>query len=45
MDALAKLNFPDPNETKSLARELVTLVGIGLLFTTIIVIVLYFAMK
>ena len=45
VDALAKLRFPDPNETKSLARELAGLVGIGLLFTTIIVIVLYFAMK
>jgi HD-like signal output (HDOD) protein len=45
VDALAKLRFPDPNQTKSLARELVVLVGIGLLFTSIIVIVLYFAMK
>ena len=45
VDALAKLRFPDPNQTKSLARELVMLVGIGLLFTSVIVIVLYFAMK
>jgi len=45
VDALAKLRFPDPNAAKSLAGELVMLVAIGLLFTTIIVIVLYFAMK
>jgi hypothetical protein len=42
---LARLRFPDPNATKSLASELVMMVGIGLLFTTIIVMVLYFAMK
>jgi len=45
VDALAKLRFPDPNATRSIARELAMLVGIGLLFTTIIVIVLFFAMK
>jgi hypothetical protein len=45
VDALARLRFPDPNATRSIARELGMLVAIGLLFTTIIVIVLYFAMK
>ena len=45
VDELAKLRIPDPNQPKSLGRELVTLVTIGLPFTSLIVAVLYFAMK
>lgn len=44
VEQLAKMRF-DPNEGSSLPRELMTLVGIGLLFTTIIVAVVYFAVK
>lgn len=44
-DQLAKLRPPDPYESRSLPRDLVTLIGIGLLFTTIIVAVVYFAVK
>jgi HD-like signal output (HDOD) protein len=42
---LAKLRQPDPNAGKSLPRELLTLVGIGLLFTVVIVALVYFAVK
>jgi len=45
VDALAKLRFPDPNAQKPLGRELLTLVGIGLLFTIVIVAVVYFAVR
>jgi HD-like signal output (HDOD) protein len=42
---LAKLHLPDPNERTSLPRELLTLVGIGLIFTILIVALVYFAVK
>jgi HD-like signal output (HDOD) protein len=42
---LARLHLPDPNAADSLARELLTLVGIGLLFTILIVGLVYFAVK
>lgn len=42
---LAKLHLPDPNETASLPRELIKLVGIGLAFTIMIVALVYFAVK
>lgn len=45
VDELVKLRFPDPNEPKSLGSELLTLVSIGLVFTSVIVAVLYFATK
>ncbi|HTQ53070.1 MAG TPA: HDOD domain-containing protein [Bryobacteraceae bacterium] len=45
VDELAKLHLPDPNEGKSLPKELLTLVGIGLLFTLVIVALVYFAVK
>ncbi|MGA2136062.1 MAG: HDOD domain-containing protein [Bryobacteraceae bacterium] len=44
-DELAKLHLPDPNEGKSLPRELLMLVGIGLFFTVLIVALVYFAVK
>ena len=42
---LAKLRLPDPNESSSLPRELMKLVGIGLTFTVLIVVLVYFAVK
>ena len=42
---LAKLHLPDPNAGRSLPRELLTLVGIGLLFTVLIVALVYFAVR
>jgi hypothetical protein len=42
---LAKLRTPDPNAGNSLPRELIKLVGIGLLFTMLIVAVVFFVMK
>jgi putative nucleotidyltransferase with HDIG domain len=42
---LARLHLPDPNAGSSLPRELLTMVGIGLLFTIMIVALVYFAMK
>lgn len=45
VDELAKLRFPDPNEGASLPRELMKLVGIGLMFTILIVALVYFAVK
>src|ERR1019366_5751291 len=42
---LAKLRLPDPNAGNSLPRELLMLVGIGLLFTILIVALVYFAVK
>jgi HD-like signal output (HDOD) protein len=45
VDELAKLHLPDPNEGKSLPRELLMLVGIGLSFTLVIVGLVYFALK
>jgi HD-like signal output (HDOD) protein len=42
---LANLRLPDPNEGTSLPRELLTLVGIGLFFTILIVALVYFAVK
>jgi HD-like signal output (HDOD) protein len=42
---LAKLRQPDPNAAKSLPRELLMLVGVGLAFTLIIVALVYFAVK
>ena len=42
---LARLRLPDPNAGTSLHRELLTLVGIGLLFTVLIVALVYFAVK
>jgi HD-like signal output (HDOD) protein len=42
---LARLHLPDPNEGKSLPRELLMLVGIGLFFTVLIVALVYFAVK
>jgi putative nucleotidyltransferase with HDIG domain len=45
VDELARLRLPDPNEPSSIPKELVKMVGIGLLFTLIIVAVVYFAVK
>lgn len=45
VDDLAKLRLPDPNAGRSLPRDLLTMVGIGLLFTSLIVALVYFAMK
>jgi len=45
VDQLARLRFPDPNEGRSLPKELLTLVGIGLGFTILIVALVYFAVK
>jgi len=42
---LAKLHLPDPNAPASLPRELLTLVGIGLFFTIVIVALVYFAVR
>jgi len=42
---LARMNLPDPNAGNSLPRELLKLVGIGLLFTLLIVTLVYFAVK
>jgi HD-like signal output (HDOD) protein len=42
---LAKLHLPDPNAAKSLSRELLTLVGVGIFFTVLIVSLVYFAVK
>ena len=43
--ALASLRLPDPNADASLPRELLKLIGIGLLFTILIVALVYFAVK
>lgn len=45
VDELARLHLPDPNAGKSLPRELLTLVGIGLCFTLVIVALVYFAVR
>ncbi len=45
VDELARLRFPDPNAATSLPRELLTLVGAGLIFTILIVALVYFAVK
>src|ERR1035441_1341273 len=45
VDELARLRMPDPNAGSSLPRELLTLVGIGLFFTILIVALVYFAVK
>ena len=45
VEVLAKLRFPDPNAQKPIGRELLTMVGIGLLFTVVIVAVVYFAIR
>jgi HD-like signal output (HDOD) protein len=42
---LAKLRRPDPDAGNSLPREILELVGIGLLFTVMIVALVYFLMK
>jgi HD-like signal output (HDOD) protein len=42
---LGRLRLPDPNEPKSLARELAVLIIIGLAFTSVIVGVLYFTIR
>jgi HD-like signal output (HDOD) protein len=42
---LAKLHLPDPNAGASLSRELLLLVVIGLLFTILIVAIVFLAMK
>jgi hypothetical protein len=42
---LAKLRLPDPNAANSIPRELLKLVGIGLLFTVLIVALVYFFTK
>ena len=42
---LAKLRLPDPNAHTSLPRELLMLVGVGLLFTILIVALVYVAVK
>jgi HD-like signal output (HDOD) protein len=42
---LARLRQPDPNAARSLPRELLMLVGVGLAFTLIIVALVYFAVK
>jgi HD-like signal output (HDOD) protein len=42
---LARLHLPDPNAAASLPRELLMLVGIGLLFTIMIVALVYVAVK
>ena len=42
---LAKLHLPDPNAAKSLSRELLVLIGIGLLFTVMIVALVYYALN
>jgi hypothetical protein len=42
---LARLRQPDPNAAKSLPRELLMLVGVGLAFTLMIVALVYFAVK
>lgn len=42
---LARLHLPDPNAGASLPRELLKLVGIGLLFTVLIVALVYFIAK
>src|ERR1017187_7147611 len=42
---LARMHLPDPNAGTSLPRELLMLVGIGLLFTILIVALVYFAVK
>jgi len=45
VDELAKLHLPDPNEVKSVPRELMMMVGAGLFFTVLVVILVYFAIK
>jgi HD-like signal output (HDOD) protein len=45
VDELVKLRLPDPNEPKPLSSELIMLVSVGLLFTAVIVAVVYFAMR
>jgi HD-like signal output (HDOD) protein len=45
VDELARLHLPDPNESSSLPRELVKLVGIGLAFTVVIVALVYFTVR
>jgi len=42
---LARLNLPDPNAANSLPKELMKLVVIGLVFTVLIVALVYFAVK
>lgn len=42
---LAKLRMPDPEEPRSLTRELIILIAIGLMFTTLILLVVHFATK
>ena len=42
---LARLHLPDPNAGSSLPRELLMLIGIGLLFTILIVALVHFAVK
>ena len=42
---LAKLRLPDPNAGSSLPGELLKLVGIGLLFTILIVALVYYAVR
>jgi HD-like signal output (HDOD) protein len=42
---LARLHLPDPNATSPLPRELLMLVSIGLLFTILIVSIVYFCVK
>jgi HD-like signal output (HDOD) protein len=43
--SLAKMHLPDPNATASLPRELLLLVGIGLLFTILIVVLVFLVVK
>jgi HD-like signal output (HDOD) protein len=40
---LAKLHLPDPNASKSVSREFLKVVAIGLLFTVLIVALIYYA--
>jgi HD-like signal output (HDOD) protein len=42
---LAKMHLPDPNAGGSLPRELLSMVGIGLFFTVLIVALVFFALK
>jgi len=42
---LAKLHLPDPNASASLPREILTMAGIGLFFTILIVALVFFALK
>ena len=42
---LAKLQLPDPNASRGMGGELVKVVGLGLLFTLLIVTIVYFLVK